>query len=114
MLDYLWGASAEQILAAASAAKGTTPIRFVQIGTTSAPDITLSGTILRSSAIQMMGSGIGSIALEDIILILSSLMQAASEVGFQIETRELFLSQIEEAWSTEGATPRLVLTMNAP
>ncbi len=114
VLDYLWGPSAEQILEAANAAKGTMPIRFVQIGTTSAPDITLPGAILRSSAIQMMGSGIGSVALEEITLILSRLMQAASEVGFHIATRDLPLSRIREAWSTEGATPRLVLTMNAP
>jgi NADPH:quinone reductase-like Zn-dependent oxidoreductase len=114
VLDYLWGASAEQILTATSAAKGTMPIRFVQIGTTSAPDITLPGAALRSSAIQMMGIGIGSIALGEIILILSKLMQAASEVGFHIATREFPLSRIGEAWSTDGATPRIVLTMNAP
>ena len=88
--------------------------RFVQIGTTSAPDITLPGAVLRSSTIQIMGSGIGSIPLEEIILILSKLMQATSEVGFQMETRELPLSGIAEAWSSENATPRIVLTMNAP
>jgi NADPH:quinone reductase-like Zn-dependent oxidoreductase len=114
VLDYLWGASAEQILAAASAAKGTTPIRFVQIGTTSAPEIKFPGAVLRSSAIQMMGSGIGSVTLEEIVLILSKLMLASSEVGFHITTRELPLSRIEVAWSANHATPRIVLTMNAP
>lgn len=114
VLDYLWGASAEQILGAATAGKGNMPIRFVQIGTTSAPNITLSGAVLRSSDIQIMGSGIGSIALGDIILILSRLMQTASEVGFQIETREFPLSRIGEAWSTDSATPRIVITVNAP
>jgi NADPH:quinone reductase-like Zn-dependent oxidoreductase len=114
VLDYLWGASAEQILTAASAAKGTMPIRFVQIGTTSAPDITLPGAVLRSSAIQMMGSGIGSVALEEILLILSKLMQAAAEVGFHIATRELPLSRIGEAWLAESGTPRIVMTTNTP
>lgn len=114
VLDYLWGASAEQILAVASAAKGTTPVRFVQIGTTSAPEITLPGTVLRSSAIQMMGSGIGTVALEEIVLILSKLMQASSEVGFDIAIKELPISRIREAWSADSATPRIVLTMNAP
>ena len=112
VLDYLWGASAGQILAAASAAKGTMPIRFVQIGTTSAPVIPLPGIVLRSSAIQMMGSGIGSIALEDVILILCKLMQAAPVVGFQIATRALPLGRIEEAWLAETGTPRIVMTMN--
>ena len=111
VLDYLWGASAEQILAAASAGKGTKPIRFVQIGTTSAPDIRLPGAVLRSSGIQLMGSGIGNIAFEEIILIISRLMQAASEIGFAIATREFPMSRIEEAWYTDGATPRIVLTI---
>ncbi len=114
VLDYLWGASAEQILVAASAAKRMMPIRFVQIGTTSAPNITLPGATLRSSTIQIMGSGIGSIPLEEINLILYKLMHATSVAGFKIETRELPLSGIAEAWSTENATPRIVLTMNAP
>ena len=110
VLDYLWGASAEQILTAASAGKGTIPVRFVQIGTTSAPDITLPGLVLRSSALQIMGSGIGNIALEEIIMILSKLMQAASEVGFEIETRVLPLSRIEEAWAAESGSRRIVMT----
>ncbi|MBX6359416.1 MAG: zinc-binding alcohol dehydrogenase family protein [Acidobacterium ailaaui] len=113
VLDYLWGPSAEQIIAAANVSTRTRAIRFVQIGTTSATDITLSGAVLRSSAIQIMGSGIGCIPLEEIVLILSKLMQTASEVGFHIETKELPLSQIEEAWSAASGTPRLVLTMNA-
>lgn len=114
VLDYLWGPSAEQILAAASAGKGRAPVRFIQIGTTSATDITLPGTVLRSSGIQLMGSGIGSIAMEEIVQILSRLMQAASELSFHLETRELPLSRIEEAWSATSATPRIVLTANAP
>jgi NADPH:quinone reductase-like Zn-dependent oxidoreductase len=114
VLDYLWGASAEQMFVAASAARRMMPIRFVQIGTTSAPDITLPGAVLRSSTIQIMGSGIGSIPLEEINLILYKLMQATSKARFQIEARELPLSNIAEAWSTENATPRIVMTMNAP
>lgn len=114
VLDYLWGASAEQILAVASAAKGTTPIRFIQIGTTSSSEITLPGAVLRSSTIQMMGSGIGNVALEEIVQILSKLMQASSEVHFHIATRELPISQIGEAWTADSATPRIVLTMKGP
>ena len=62
VLDYLWGPSAEKILiAGAKAGKEAVPIRFVQIGTASEPNISLPGAVLRSSAIQLMGSGIGSV-----------------------------------------------------
>jgi NADPH:quinone reductase-like Zn-dependent oxidoreductase len=113
VLDYLWGRSAEQILAAASAAKTTMPVRFIQIGTTSAPDIRLPGLVLRSSSVQIMGSGIGNIAIDEIILILTKLMRAASEVGFEIETTVLPLNRVGEAWVAESGTPRIVLTIGA-
>lgn len=52
VLDYLWGPSAERIIAAgAKAGKAAVPIRFVQIGSMSAPNITLPSSALRSSAI---------------------------------------------------------------
>ncbi len=113
VLDYLWGPSAERIMAAASAQKPTVPIRFVQIGTASEPNITLPGTVLRSSAIQIMGSGIGSVAFEDIMGIISKLMQAASVVGFKIATKALPLYRIGEVWSMEGNTPRIVFTVSS-
>jgi NADPH:quinone reductase-like Zn-dependent oxidoreductase len=62
VLDYLWGSSAETLLtAAAQAAPEAVPIRFVQIGTASGADIRLPGAVLRSSSLQLMGSGIGSV-----------------------------------------------------
>ncbi len=65
MIDYLWGRSAERLLiAAAKAGKDAVPIRFVQIGAASGDDITLPGAVLRSSAIELMGSGIGSISVD--------------------------------------------------
>ncbi len=68
VLDYLWGQSAERIIiAGAKAGKDTVPIRFVHIGSVSAPNITLPSAALRSSAITLMGSGIGSIPLDNLV-----------------------------------------------
>jgi NADPH:quinone reductase-like Zn-dependent oxidoreductase len=114
VLDYLWGPSAERLLAAAAKeGKGTVPLRFIQIGTASAPTITLPGTWLRSSATQIMGSGIGSVALEDITRVISKLIEAASTAGFQIATKATPLSRIGEVWSMESVTPRIVFTMSS-
>ena len=113
VLDYLWGLSAERIMAAANAQRAMAPIHFVQIGTASEPNITLPGTVLRSSAIQIMGSGIGSVPLEEIMAILSKLMHAAPVVGFKITTRALSLYSIGEVWSMKSNTPRIVFTMDS-
>ena len=113
VLDYLWGPSAERILVAtANASKKAAPIRFVQIGTTSGPNITLPGTVLRSSAVEIMGSGIGSVELHQIMGVLSKLMQAAPVVGFKMTTKAVPLHRIGEAWSTQSATPRVVFTID--
>jgi NADPH:quinone reductase-like Zn-dependent oxidoreductase len=48
VIDYLWGQSAEQLLTAgAKAGQDAVPIRFVQIGSASKPEITLSSAVLR-------------------------------------------------------------------
>ena len=103
----------KQLMAAASAGRATVPIRFVQIGTASGANITLPGMALRSSAIQLMGTGIGCDALEDIMSIISKLMRAASLVNFRIATKAKPLQLIGEAWSTKSVTPRIVFTVRS-
>jgi NADPH:quinone reductase-like Zn-dependent oxidoreductase len=77
VLDYLWGKSAEiLIVAAAKAGKDAVPIRFFQIGAVSGGDITLPGAALRSSALVLMGSGIGSIPLEGLIGAIGGVLNA--------------------------------------
>ena len=52
VIDYLWGRTAERLLVAgAKAGADAVPIRFVQTGSVSGPDITLPSAVLRSSAI---------------------------------------------------------------
>ena len=54
VVDYLWGKSLEQLLiAAAKAGAEAVPIRFVQIGAISGPNITLPSAVLRPSAIEL-------------------------------------------------------------
>src|SRR4029079_16041988 len=85
VVDYLWGKSAETILTAgAKAGPDAVPIRFVQIGSASGADITLPSAVLRSSAIELMGSGIGSISLDRLINAAGGLLRAAVPGGFKI------------------------------
>jgi NADPH:quinone reductase-like Zn-dependent oxidoreductase len=109
VVDYLWGKSAERlIIAGAKAGQDAVPIRFVHVGSVSAPDITLPGAALRSSAMQLMGSGIGSIPVDRLMKSIDDLMQATVPGRFEIATKTVQLSAVEEAWSTEGNMPRVV------
>jgi NADPH:quinone reductase-like Zn-dependent oxidoreductase len=115
VIDYLWGKSAERLLiAAAKAGEDGVPLRFVQIGAISGPNIALPSAVLRSSAIKLMGSGIGSVPRERFIEAVTSLLQAAKPAGFKIATYSVPLSQIEVAWSQTSSARRTVLRMEAP
>jgi NADPH:quinone reductase-like Zn-dependent oxidoreductase len=112
VLDYLWGQSAERIvLAGAKAGREAVPIRFVHIGSVSAPDITLPSAALRSSALTLMGSGIGSIPMDSLLKSIDELMQAAVPGGFEIATQTFPLSEVEQVWEAAGGTPRIVFQL---
>jgi NADPH:quinone reductase-like Zn-dependent oxidoreductase len=112
VLDYLWGESAQCLLiAAAKAAADAVPIRFVQIGSISGEDIALPSAVLRASAIELMGSGIGSIPLPRLIAVTGELLLAAVGAGLQIATRTAPLADVGRAWSLTDSAARTVLTL---
>jgi NADPH:quinone reductase-like Zn-dependent oxidoreductase len=112
VLDYLWGPSAERIIiAGAKAGKDAVPIRFVHIGSVSAPNITLPSAALRSSAITLMGSGIGSIPIDSIVKSIGELMEATVPGGFEIATTTFPLSEVEHVWAAANSMPRIVFQM---
>ncbi len=114
VVDYLWGKSAERLLVAgAKAGADAVPIRFVQIGSASGSEIALPSAVLRSSAIELMGSGIGSVPLDRLRRCIHALLQAAVPAGFKIATKTAPLSQVEAAWRDEDGARRTVLTVAA-
>ena len=111
VLDYLWGASAERLLiAAAKASDAFATIRFVQIGSASGGSIALPSAVLRATAIQLMGSGTGSLAMPRMLHAITELMRAAGPAGLTIATQPVPLSEVAAAWTTAGAA-RPVFTM---
>jgi NADPH:quinone reductase-like Zn-dependent oxidoreductase len=115
VLDYLWGQSAERLLiAAAKAGPEAVPIRFIQIGAVSGPEITLPSAVLRSSAIALMGSGIGSVPFDRFVNAIGELLHAAGPAGFRIEATPVPLSDVERAWPADDSARRTVFTVGAP
>ena len=102
VLDYLWGPSAELILKAAAghgSPEGEPRIRFVQIGSVSANAITLTAQLLRSSGVELLGSGLGSLSSQQILQSLSVMFAAVSKVQFAIDIDPVPLKKVEEAWT---------------
>lgn len=115
VLDYLWGEPAACILnaiAARSLAVAQQPIRFVNIGSLAGPDIALNAAILRSNALELMGSGLGSVPLDALLHSIAKVLQWAHPAGLQIATQAMPLAEIQQAWH-QTSPERMVLTMPA-
>jgi NADPH:quinone reductase-like Zn-dependent oxidoreductase len=111
VLDYLWGPSAEHLLiAAAKAGEEAVPIRFIQVGSASASTITLPSAVLRSSAVELKGSGVNSIPVHRLIGAIDELFKATVEADFEVATRSIALADVQNAWSMDDSTTRTVFT----
>lgn len=109
VLDYLWGPSAEQVLSAgARAAPEAVPVRFIQIGAMSAAAITLPSAALRASPIELMGSGIGSIAMPRLRDAIKQVLKAAVPGGFEIATKAVPLAEVANHWAEHDSRVRTV------
>ncbi|MDB5685531.1 MAG: zinc-binding alcohol dehydrogenase [Rhizorhabdus sp.] len=86
------------------------PIRFVQVGTASGADISLPGAVLRSSAIELMGSGIGSVSLDRLVAAVDGVLRAAASHGLGLDAEAIPLSDVERTWSL-GDGRRTVFTL---
>ncbi len=109
VLDYLWGRSAELLLsAAAQAAPKSAEVRFVQIGAAAGSQIALRADVLRSTPIDITGSGLGSVAGPRFFAAIRAVFAAAKPAGFQIAARAVPLAEIERVWPEADGARRLV------
>jgi len=114
VLDYLWGPSAETILEALGgpdAPRGASPVRFVQVGTVSGPTITLPGATLRSSGVEILGTGLGSVESPDLMAGIGEFLRALASARFQIDTEVHPLSEVERVWDRALGERRLVFAV---
>lgn len=113
VLDYLWGSSAESLIAALSGQGGGEAeprVRYVQIGAISGATIALPGGALRSSGLELMGSGLGSVSHPRLVGVIGDLMKAVAEGALTIETETVPLAEVETAWN-RATDRRLVFTV---
>ncbi len=109
VLDYLWGRSAELLLTGAAKAGPRSPeIRFVQIGAAAGGQIALRADILRSTPIEVMGSGLGSVPGPRFLAAIGAVFAAAKPAGLRVATRTVPLARVEQAWSEAEDARRVV------
>lgn len=111
VLDYIWGPSAEAFLEAVAqrGPKMASPrIRFIQIGSTAAANIALSAATLRSSNIELLGSGFGSASMSEILTAIKAFFDEAAHSPFDITIRAAPLREVESVWKQPETGERIV------
>jgi NADPH:quinone reductase-like Zn-dependent oxidoreductase len=111
ILDYLWGAPAESLLASVTQrglAHESRRIRYVQIGSVAGPTIPLPAATLRSSGLELLGSGFGSASLQEIMKAVGEFIQEAAKSPFQVPTKAVSLRDVETLWNSPDKGVRLV------
>jgi NADPH:quinone reductase-like Zn-dependent oxidoreductase len=111
VIDYLWGSPAERVLEAI-AQKGlqhdAARVRYVQVGSSAGATISLPAATLRSSGLELIGSGFGSVSVERIFEVLAEFVQEAARQPFSIQSESAALRDVEALWNGREAGARLV------
>jgi NADPH2:quinone reductase len=109
VLDYIWGPPAEAAFEAiARRDNETAPLRYVQIGQSAGRTIPFDAAVLRSSAVELLGSGFGSVALPELVASIRDFFAEAARQPFDTNVRTFPLRDIASAWNEPEGDARFV------
>jgi len=107
---YLWGRPTEALLAAITRVDfrhSAARTRLVQVGESASPTISLPAAVLRSSGLEIVGAGSGSVPPRDVMLdAYHQLMARAASGALRVDTERVPLAEIEAAWQRPDPTGR--------
>jgi NADPH:quinone reductase-like Zn-dependent oxidoreductase len=117
VIDYLWGAPAQSVLAALGNSDLTTEChatRYVQVGSMAGPTIELPAAVLRSAGVELLGTGIGSVPADAQqrvpTEILPRLFALAASGDLQLTVEPHDLAEVESVWNAAAPSgSRVVL-----
>ncbi|WP_259071279.1 quinone oxidoreductase family protein [Mucilaginibacter sp. X4EP1] len=117
IVDYLWGHTAEMILACVKGdGSFTNKIRYVSVGSMAGDIIQLSAANLRSVDLQLTGSGLGAWSKPQVRQLFSEILpemfELAAKGKLKVETITVKLEDIAELWDMDVTNGRrLVVTI---
>jgi len=110
VLDYVWGRPTEVLLSAVIRHEFTvtrTETRLLQVGESSGPTITLPAAVLRSTALTILGTA-GIPSREVLVDAFEKVMVYAASGELRVDTVQIALAEIENAWNLDHAGRRIV------
>jgi NADPH:quinone reductase-like Zn-dependent oxidoreductase len=110
VIDYLWGepgAAAMVAVVTARADEGQ-PLTWIQVGSVAGPLAPVPSAALRSTRLQIVGSGQGSVSPREIRAELPQLAAEITKGTFTIDAKAVPLADVEQAWA-DKTRQRVVL-----
>jgi NADPH2:quinone reductase len=114
VIDYLWGRPTELLLEALAKTfkrSSTKSTRLVEVGESAGRTITLSGSVLRSVDLKLLGSGFGSVPIDSILVAIPELFKMAAAGELHINVESVPLADVQAAWNRVEKGRRIVFTM---
>ncbi len=74
-------------------------------------DVSLPGAVLRATAIELMGSGLGSVPMPRLLAAIRGVFDAAAPAALSIDTRTVPLAAVGEHWADTDSRTRTVFVM---
>ena len=112
VIDYIWGAPAAELMAGFARARHdcAQPLTWIQIGSMAGAEADIPSAALRSMPLQIVGSGIGSVPVADILAELPELAVAISNGTLRTQAQAVPLADVEQAWQQPENGQRVVFT----
>ncbi len=114
VIDYLWGRPTELLLEALArgfSASAARPTRWVEVGESAGKTITLPGATLRSIDLKILGSGFGSVPLQQVLDAIPNLFPLAAAGILKVPVEPVPLADVQEAWNRVEKGRRIVFTV---
>jgi hypothetical protein len=111
VIDYVWGSPAEAFLAAITRKEFgaiTSETRFVQVGESAGPTISLPAAVLRSASLTILGTA-GTPPRSVLVDAFQKIMAHAASGELRVETERVPLADIENVWQRQEHRRRLVV-----
>jgi hypothetical protein len=80
----------------------------VEIGAVTGGQVSLRADVLRSTPMEIMGSGLGSVPGPRFVAAIGAVLAAAKPAGLRIATQAVPLAEIQSAWAPAEDTRRIV------
>ena len=112
VIDYLWGEPTVAAMVAIVLARTDSgkPLTWIEIGSVAGAVAPIPSAALRSTRLQIVGSGQGSVSAREIAAEIPALAEEITKGTFSVDAEATPLAQVEQAWADTKTRKRIVFT----